>query len=499
MLTFKYALLLALMGTIFSSPAVTAPQRERVVKKAYEGVEAVAIISVEVGGVAVKAGEKFHAGEEWLNGLKIKMVNASDKGAVGVIIELSIDQPGLQGVVYSIPYGLLPQSRQEASGASRKVRPNESLDVVLSGATYDGLKSLLAQEGYPATVEEISISVGAVFFEDFTLWRHGRLLEPSPDNPKKWSVVKRRERAKSAARTDRPRKGSTVAGATLIPVSGRSSSKARRASVSAARPRQQSAQCTAEWKNTEFLECEGTTSSTGGKCIFIRDFLEPQSSTKDAIENRKTVNCTQVAPVTCVVTKAIATSRANFLCDAPDPNSPVIVDTLGDGFSLTDAQGGVNFDLNSDGDAERISWTAADSDDALLALDRDGNGLIDDGTELFGNFTEQEPSWNPNGFSALAEFDRPERGGNGDGWVDKSDAIFPSLRLWLDTNHNGISESAELRSLQHFDVMAISVNEAASRKVDQYGNQFLYRAKVKDAKGAKVARWAYDVFLVSTP
>ena len=181
-------------------------------------------------------------------------------------------------------------------------------------------------------------------------------------------------------------------------------------------------------------------------------------------------------------------------------STPILIDVAGDGFSLTNAYDGVNFDMGGDGRREPIAWTSAGTDDAWLVLDRNGNGLIDSAKEMFGNFTEQTQGSVPaNGFLALAEFDKVSKGGNQDGLIRKSDSAFKDLRLWQDVNKNGISEASELRSLEQLGLKTIELDYEDSKRTDQHGNQFKYRAKVKDTNDAQMGRWAFDIILQVNP
>ena len=182
--------------------------------------------------------------------------------------------------------------------------------------------------------------------------------------------------------------------------------------------------------------------------------------------------------------------------------TPIVIDVLGNGFDLTSVTDGVTFDLNVDGAAEHLAWTSPASDDGWLTLDRNGNGSIDNGSELFGEFTAQpDPvlGGRKNGFIALSEYDKSANGGDNDGAISRTDAVFSSLRVWQDANHNGISEASELRTLSELGLLTLELDYKLSKKTDEWGNQFRYRAKLRDVEGNQVGRWAWYVSLIAQP
>lgn len=152
--------------------------------------------------------------------------------------------------------------------------------------------------------------------------------------------------------------------------------------------------------------------------------------------------------------------------------SPLILDLNQDGrIRTTGEEIPVRFDINADQLEELVSWTFWEDEDGFLFLDRNGNGLVDDGSELFGDATPLstgEPA--ADGFEALAVLDRAELGGDGDGLVTREDALWSELRLWIDANHDGVSQPREIQVLERHGVVALGLEAIRSQELDGNGN-----------------------------
>lgn len=152
--------------------------------------------------------------------------------------------------------------------------------------------------------------------------------------------------------------------------------------------------------------------------------------------------------------------------------SPIVIDLGNNGIRLGEAGAGVYFDINANGTRDHIQWVRAGGDEAFLALDRSGNGLVDDGSELFGVGTPLtlEGRNAPNGFVGLAQYDARQLGGNDDGLISEADAIWPQLRLWLDANADGRATREEMRTLRSAGITALETIPKVRKYVDAAGN-----------------------------
>ena len=134
---------------------------------------------------------------------------------------------------------------------------------------------------------------------------------------------------------------------------------------------------------------------------------------------------------------------------------------------------------------------------AFLALDRNGNGRIDDGSELFGNHTPL-PGGVPaaNGFDALRQYDT-----NNDGILDRTDPIWSSLLLWIDSDHDGKSAPSEMALLRESGVRIIGLDYHWTGRRDHSGNTFRYESQMwfANGRGHATPRPDYDIYFVGTP
>ncbi len=142
------------------------------------------------------------------------------------------------------------------------------------------------------------------------------------------------------------------------------------------------------------------------------------------------------------------------------PRDPLVIDLGIPGIELTSVENGVHFDLDKNGFAEKTAWIG--KEDGFLALDRNGNGFIDDGGELFGDqVLMSNGKIASSGFEALKDLDT-----NNDGVINKDDEQFENLRVWIDSDQNGISDPDELKNLDELGITSISLDHINKDTID---------------------------------
>jgi len=145
---------------------------------------------------------------------------------------------------------------------------------------------------------------------------------------------------------------------------------------------------------------------------------------------------------------------------------PLVFDLGGDGITTVSLEeSNAFFDLDNNGFAEKTSWVGAK--EGLLAYDKNGDGIINGGNELFGDRTlmKDGKTLASSGFTALAEYDD-----NKDGKIDSTDAIYTLLRIWQDSDGDGIASAGELKQLVDLGIVSIGLSYSNTGVTDGANN-----------------------------
>jgi hypothetical protein len=173
---------------------------------------------------------------------------------------------------------------------------------------------------------------------------------------------------------------------------------------------------------------------------------------------------------------------------------PLVLDLNGDGVNTTGTDDMVWFDLNGDGVKDHITWTNSRTMEGFLWVNLTGKkNRVDNGSELFGiGTTLPDGTKAKDGFQALAMYDDPRQGGNGDGVIDANDAVWDKLRIWIDENHNGICEEGEVSSIHRFRIDGISLAAVKSNYIDPQGNGHSLHSRYWRRDGKRVLYYDID-------
>ncbi|MBO4608377.1 MAG: DUF2974 domain-containing protein [Lachnospiraceae bacterium] len=174
---------------------------------------------------------------------------------------------------------------------------------------------------------------------------------------------------------------------------------------------------------------------------------------------------------------------------------PLAIDFGSEGIDLTTIDDGVYFDLDNNGFAEKTAWIG--TKDGFLVLDRNANGSIDNGGELFGDQVWLSDGYiSASGFDALKELDTNE-----DGIIDENDAAFSALKVWVDASHDGISQDGELKTLAELGIQSISLEVTQDQSLDDETGTLRSESAVVtyvDGTTTKISEFLFNVDTTDT-
>jgi hypothetical protein len=156
---------------------------------------------------------------------------------------------------------------------------------------------------------------------------------------------------------------------------------------------------------------------------------------------------------------------------------PLVFDLTGDGINLQDLSSvSPRFDMNGNGFSVQTGWIGPGN--GLLVLDKNGDGQINNVNELFGG---DATSGGPTaiGFAQLAKYDS-----NLDGVIDANDPIYSQLRVWVDSNGNGVVDPGELVTLQQAGITSINLTPTLQSGDMNAGNQIMATGSFTRADGS---------------
>ena len=169
-------------------------------------------------------------------------------------------------------------------------------------------------------------------------------------------------------------------------------------------------------------------------------------------------------------------ANGNITFDTLSSSTPIILDLDGDGIETLNVKNGVKFDIDADNDLDQTGWVGAD--DGLLVRDINGDGVINDASELFGEETlKKDGTKAKDGYEALSELDS-----NNDGVINSLDDKFFELKIWQDKNSDGITDEGEIIDLTEASVKEISLN-TTDTEIDSNGNTIGLKSSYIDMEG----------------